>query len=55
MGWATSSNVDTGNLDSGTDSPAAARADIKAAFDELKAVGRDKQPFVLDPSRYLFH
>ena len=38
MGWATSSNVDTGNLDQGTDSPAAARADIKAAFDELKAV-----------------
>tara|TARA_R100001509_G_scaffold34545_1_gene18137 strand:- start:4133 stop:4564 length:432 start_codon:yes stop_codon:yes gene_type:complete len=38
MGWATSSNVDTGNLDQGTDSPAAARADIKAAFDELKNV-----------------
>lgn len=38
MGWATSSNVVTTNLDQGTDSPAAARADIKAAFDELKLV-----------------
>ena len=38
MGWATSSNVDTSNVDNGSDSPAAARADIKAAFDELKAV-----------------
>tara|TARA_Y100001938_G_scaffold72311_1_gene100376 strand:- start:735 stop:1166 length:432 start_codon:yes stop_codon:yes gene_type:complete len=38
MGWATSSNVDTSNVDNGSDSPAAARADIKAAFDELKNV-----------------
>ena len=38
MGWATSSNVVTTNLDSGTDSPALARGDIKAAFDELKNV-----------------
>lgn len=35
MGWATSSNVSTTNLDSGTDNPAAARPDIKAALDEL--------------------
>jgi len=38
MAWGTSSNVITTNLDSGTDSPAAARADIKSALDELKAV-----------------
>lgn len=38
MGWATSSNVVTTNLDSGTDSPALARGDIKAAFDELTNV-----------------
>ena len=43
MGWATSSNVVTTNLDDATDSPASARADIKAAFDELKNVidGKD--------------
>ena len=43
MGWATSSNVVTTNLDDGSDSPASARADIKTAFDELKNVidGRD--------------
>jgi hypothetical protein len=43
MGWATSSNVSTNNLDDATDSPASARADIKTAFDELKNVidGRD--------------
>lgn len=35
MGWANSSNVSTANLDSGTDNPAAARPDIKAALDEL--------------------
>ena len=35
MGWATAGNVSTTNLDSGTDSPAAARPDIKTAFDEL--------------------
>ena len=38
MAWGTSSNVITTNLDSGTDSPSAARADIKSAFDELTAV-----------------
>lgn len=38
MAWANSSNIDTTNLDSGTDSPAAARADIKAALDELTLV-----------------
>jgi hypothetical protein len=38
MGWGTSSNVITTNLDSGTDSPAAARADLKAALDELTNV-----------------
>lgn len=35
MGWGNSSNVSTTNLDSGTDNPAAARPDIKAALDEL--------------------
>lgn len=35
MAWATSSNVVTTNLDAGTDSPAAARPDLKAALDEL--------------------
>ena len=35
MTWGTSSNVVTTNLDSDTDSPLAARPDIKAAFDEL--------------------
>ena len=38
MGWATSVNVVTTNLDAATDSPASARADIKTAFDELKNV-----------------
>lgn len=38
MTWGNAGNVSTTNLDSGTDSPAAARADIKAAFDELTAV-----------------
>lgn len=38
MAWANSSNIITTNLDSGTDSPAAARADIKAALDELTLV-----------------
>ena len=35
MAWATAANVITTNLDSNTDSPAAARVDIKAALDEL--------------------
>lgn len=38
MAWGNSSNVSTTNLDSGSDSPALARPDIKAAFDELTAV-----------------
>ena len=38
MAWGNSGNVSTANVDAGTDSPAAARADIKAAFDELTAV-----------------
>ena len=38
MSWGNASNVSTANLDAGTDSPAAARADIKTAFDELTAV-----------------
>lgn len=38
MAWATSSNVITTNLDAGTDSPAAARPNIKAALDELVLV-----------------
>jgi len=43
MAWADSTNVSTTNLDSGTDSPAAARGDIKLAMDELVKVinGRD--------------
>ena len=35
MAWATAANIITTNLDSNTDSPAAARVDIKAALDEL--------------------
>lgn len=35
MAWANSSNVSTTNLDAGSDSPAAARGDLKAALDEL--------------------
>jgi hypothetical protein len=38
MGWAISSNVITTNLDDATDSPAAARPDLKTALDELKNV-----------------
>lgn len=38
MGWGNSSNVVTTNLAAGTDSPAAARPDIKAALDELTNV-----------------
>lgn len=45
MTWPTNdSNIVVTNLDSGTDSPAAARADLKAALDELANVinGRDQ-------------
>lgn len=38
MTWGNASNIITTNLDSGTDSPAAARSDLKAALDELTAV-----------------
>ena len=39
MAWPTNdSNINTGNVDAGTDNPASARADIKSAFDELKNV-----------------
>jgi hypothetical protein len=39
MTWPTNSgNIDTTNLDSGTDSPAAARANLKTALDELANV-----------------
>ena len=35
MAWATASKVVTTNLDAGTDTPAAARPNLKAALDEL--------------------
>src|SRR5210317_1824968 len=39
MAWPTDdSNIVTTNLDAGTDSPAAARPDLKAALDELANV-----------------
>jgi hypothetical protein len=38
MAWGNSANVITTNLSAGTDSPAAARADLKSALDELTAV-----------------
>ena len=38
MAWATAANIITTNLDSNTDSPAAARVNIKAALDELVIV-----------------
>ena len=38
MAWATAGNVSTTNLAAGTDSPALARADLKAALTELIAV-----------------
>jgi len=38
MGWGTAGNIATGNVDSGSDNPATARADIKAAMDEITAV-----------------
>jgi len=38
MAWATVGNVITTNLDDSTDSPAAARPDLKNALDELKNV-----------------
>jgi len=38
MAWATAANIITTNLDANTDSPAAARVNIKAALDELVIV-----------------
>ena len=38
MGWGTAGNIITTNLDSGTDSPALARADLKSALDEITAI-----------------
>ena len=39
MAWPTnSSNIDTSNLDAGTDNPAAARPNLKTALDELASV-----------------
>ena len=38
MGWGTAGNVSTTNLSAGTDSPALARADLKAALTELTNV-----------------
>jgi len=38
MAWATAANIITTNLDAGTDSPAAARVNIKSALDELVIV-----------------
>jgi hypothetical protein len=38
MGWGTPGNIVTTNLDDATDSPASARADLKAALDELSTV-----------------
>ena len=36
MAWpANANNISTGNLDSGTDNPASARSDLKAALDEI--------------------
>ena len=38
MGWGNSSNIDTTNLLAGTNSPALARQDLKAALDEIANV-----------------
>ena len=38
MAWGNAGNVVTTNLDAGTDDPSLARADLKAALDELSAV-----------------
>lgn len=38
MTWGTTGNITTANVDSDADDPSLARADIKAAFDELTAV-----------------
>jgi len=41
MAWANPNNITTTNLDSNTDSPSLARADIKTAFDELTNVANN--------------
>jgi len=41
MAWATAGNIVITNLDAGTDSPASARADLKAALDELTIVSNN--------------
>ena len=38
MGWGTAGNINTGNLDAGSDNPASFRSDAKAAFDEITAI-----------------
>ena len=43
MGWGTAGNIVTTNLDAGSDNPASARPNLKAALDEITAIinGRD--------------
>jgi len=41
MVWATPGNISTTNLDSNSDSPSLARADIKTAFDELSNIANN--------------
>lgn len=41
MAWATAGNISTANLDAGSDNPANARADLKAALDELTIVSNN--------------
>lgn len=41
MAWATAGNIVTTNLDAGTDSPASARADLKAALDEITVIANN--------------
>ena len=41
MAWATAGNIDTSNLNAGTDSPADARPNLKAALDELSIVANN--------------
>ena len=41
MAWATAGNIVTTNLDDGTDSPASARADLKAALDEITVIANN--------------
>ena len=43
MAWANPDNINTANLDSNTDSPSLARADIKTAFDEIRNVANNSK------------